>query len=76
MLVECGDVGRSLVDYYHLGHFVLLTYRFFLSLLFSEDRIPVFLVGRADRFLAFAPAIIRRCSGSWIAVRGLGCGFG
>jgi hypothetical protein len=29
---------------------------FLLRVLFRENRVPVFLVGRGDRFLAFAPA--------------------
>src|SRR5579863_1360558 len=39
--------------------------------LFRKDRIPIFLVRRGDRLLAFAPAIVGRCGGGSLAARGL-----
>src|SRR5271168_2619356 len=36
---------------------------FLPRVLLRENRVPVFLVGRGDRFLAFAPAIVGRDGG-------------
>src|SRR4029077_4573661 len=43
--------------------------------LLRVNRVPVFLVGRGDRFLAFPPVIVRRCGGGCLAALGLGYGF-
>src|SRR5271163_2886096 len=48
---------------------------FLPRVLFRENRVPVFLVGRGDRFLAFAAAIVGRCSGGCLSALGLGYGF-
>src|SRR5579862_2671742 len=49
---------------------------FLLRLFLREDRVPVLLVGGADRFLAFASAIARRSRGTRLAAVGLGLCFG
>ena len=50
--------------------FFLVTSRelslFLLRVLLRVNRVPVFLVGRGDRFLAFTPAILPRRPRSWI----------
>jgi hypothetical protein len=45
---------------------------FLLRVLLRENCVPVFLVGRGDRFLAFAPTIVGRYGGACLAALGLG----